>query len=55
VLDVLRQYQFQVAWPGDQEVVEALPAQGADRAFRDGVCAWCPRGGVRLMQLITTG
>ena len=45
VLDVLLQYQLQVAWSGDQEVVEALPAQGADPAFRDGVRAGCSNWG----------
>jgi hypothetical protein len=43
-----------VVWSGDQEVVEALPAQGAIQrsatAFARGA-----RGGVRMMQLITTG
>ena len=31
-----------MAWSGDQEVVEAFPAQGADEAFRDRVRAGCP-------------
>jgi hypothetical protein len=43
MLDVLAQYDVQVAWSGDQEVVEAFPAQGADEAFRDGV-----RAGARI-------
>src|SRR6478735_7998863 len=45
VLDVLAQYDVEVAWSGDQEVVEAFPAQGADEAFRDGVRAGCPDWG----------
>jgi hypothetical protein len=30
-----------MAWSGDQEVVEAFPAQGADEAFRDRVRPGC--------------
>jgi len=37
VLDVLAQHEVEVAWSGDQQVVEAFAAQGADEAFRDGV------------------
>ena len=37
VLDVLAQYEVELAWSGDQEVVEAFPAQGADEPFRDRV------------------
>ena len=32
------QYEVEVAWSGDQEVVEAFPAQGADEPFCDRVC-----------------
>ena len=35
VRDVLAQNDVEVAWSGDQEVVEAFPAQGADEPFRD--------------------
>ena len=42
VLDVLAQYDVEVAWSGDQEVVEAFPAQGADEAFRDRIRPGCP-------------
>ena len=42
VLDVLAQYDVEMAWPDDQEVVEAFPAQGADEAFRDSVRPRCP-------------
>jgi hypothetical protein len=42
VLDVLLQHQRQVAWPGDQEVVEAFAAQRADEAFGDRVGPGCP-------------
>ena len=34
-----------MAWSGDQEVVEAFPAQGADEAFRDRVRPRCPDRG----------
>jgi hypothetical protein len=37
VLDILAQDDVEVAWSGDQEVVEAFPAQGADEAFGDRV------------------
>ena len=39
------QYEVEVAWSGDQEVVEAFPAQGADEPFRDGVRPGCPDWG----------
>ena len=42
MLDVLVQYKVEVAWSGDQEVVEAFLAQGADEAFRDRVRPGCP-------------
>ena len=35
VLDVLLQHDRQVAWSGDQQVVEAFAAQRADEAFGD--------------------
>src|SRR4051794_36797842 len=41
VLDVLLQHDRQVAWSGDQQVVEAFAAQGADEAFGDRVRAPC--------------
>ena len=41
VLDILAQHDLEVAWSGDQEVVEAFPAQGADEAFRDSVHPRC--------------
>ena len=44
--DVLLQHYREVAWPGDQEVVEAFAAQGADPAFGDGIGSRC--GGGRL-------
>src|SRR4051794_35874351 len=37
VLDELAQQEAEVASTGDQEVVEAFAAQGADEAFGDGV------------------
>ena len=37
VLHILAQHDLEVAWSGDQEVVEAFTAQGADEAFRDRV------------------
>jgi hypothetical protein len=42
MLHILAQYDVEVAWSGDQEVVEAFPAQGADEAFRDRIRAGCP-------------
>jgi hypothetical protein len=36
MLHILAQYDVEVAWSDDQEVVEAFPAQGADEALRDG-------------------
>ena len=36
-LDVLAQHDLEVAWSGDQQVVETFPAQGADEPFRDRV------------------
>ena len=45
VLDVLLQHQCQVAWSGDQQVVEAFAAQGADEALGDGVRPRCPDWG----------
>ena len=37
VLDILAQHDLEVAWSGDQQVVEAFPAQCPDEAFRDRV------------------
>jgi hypothetical protein len=37
VLEVLAQDNVEVAWSGDQEVVEAFPAQCPDEPFRDRV------------------
>jgi hypothetical protein len=37
VLQVFAQHDLEVAWSGDQDVVEAFPAQGADEPFGDGV------------------
>ena len=45
MLQVLAQYDVEVAWSGDQEVVEAFPSQGADEAFGDRVRPWCPDRG----------
>src|SRR3954463_2136148 len=45
VLHILAQDDVEVAWSGDQEVVEAFPAQGADEPFRDRVRPWCPDRG----------
>jgi hypothetical protein len=44
VREVLLQHRGEVAWSGDQEVVEAFAAQGAGEAFRDGVRSWCSTG-----------
>ena len=37
VLHILAQHDVEVAWSGDQDVIEAFPAQGADEPFRDRV------------------
>jgi hypothetical protein len=37
MLQVLAQYDVEVAWSGDQEVVEAFPAQCPDEPFGDRV------------------
>ena len=37
MLHILAQYDVEVAWSGDQDVIEAFPAQGADEPFRDRV------------------
>jgi hypothetical protein len=46
VLDVLLQHDRQVAWSGDQHVVQAFAAQRADEALGDRVRARCPDWGV---------
>ena len=45
LLQVFAQHDVEVAWPGDQDVVEAFPAQGADEAFGDRVRPRCPDWG----------
>jgi hypothetical protein len=40
VLEILAQHDVEVALSGDQEVVEAFPAQGSDEAFCDRVRPW---------------
>jgi hypothetical protein len=50
VLDELAQHFGEVAGPGDQEVVQALPAQRADPALDDGVRPGA-RTGVRMMRM----
>jgi hypothetical protein len=45
VLGVLLKDQRQVAWSGDQQVVEAFAAQGADEAFGDRVSRAVPGPG----------
>jgi hypothetical protein len=42
MLRILAQYDLEMAWSCDQEVIEAFPSQGADEAFRDRVCPGCP-------------
>jgi hypothetical protein len=37
MLHILAQHCGEVAWSGDQDVVEAFAAQSADEAFRDRV------------------
>jgi hypothetical protein len=45
VLDIRAQHHFEVAWTGDQDVVEAFSAQGADEPFRDRIRPRCPGRG----------
>src|SRR3954467_12858517 len=45
LLEILAQHCCEVAWSGDQEVVEAFPSQGADEAFGDRVGPGCPDWG----------
>ncbi len=45
VLEELLQYHREVALSGDQELVEAFPAERADEAFGDRVRPWCPYRG----------
>ena len=45
VLDIFAQHDGEVAWSGDQEVVEAFPAQCPDEPFRDRVRPRRPCGG----------
>jgi hypothetical protein len=50
VLDELLQHRGQMEWSGDQEVIEALAAQGPDEAFGDRVGPRCPYR-VRMMRM----
>jgi hypothetical protein len=45
MLHILAQYDVEMAWSDDQEVVEAFPSQGADEPFRDRIRAGCPDRG----------
>jgi len=45
VLHILAQHDVEMTWPGDQEVVEAFPAQCPDEPFRDRVRPRRPCGG----------
>jgi hypothetical protein len=45
MLDVLAQHHREVARSGDQEMIEAFTAQGADEAFRDRVRSRCAAPG----------
>ena len=47
---VLAQHCGEVVWSGDQEVVEAFPAERADEAFRDRVARGA-RIGVRMIRM----
>src|SRR5918993_3421846 len=48
VLDVFLQHRREVAWSGDEEVVEAFPAHGRDPALCDGVGTRCPDRGAEV-------
>jgi hypothetical protein len=37
MLHILAQHDVEVAWSGDQKVVEAFPSQCSDEAFRNRV------------------
>jgi hypothetical protein len=50
VLDELTEYHGEVARSGDQQVIEAFAAQGADEAFGDRIRPRCPTG-VRMMAM----
>ena len=50
MLHVLAQYDVEVAWSGDQEVVETFPTWRADEPFRDRVRPRCPDR-VRMMPM----
>jgi hypothetical protein len=45
LIDILAQYCGEVALSGDQQVVEALAAEGADPAFSNGVRPGGPHRG----------
>ena len=45
MLHILAQYDVEVAWSGDQDVVEAFAAEGADEAFGNRVRPRCPDRG----------
>ena len=45
VREILPHHDREVAWSGDQELVEAFPAQCLDEAFRDRVRPGCPDRG----------
>ena len=47
MLDVLLQHRRKVAGSGDQDVVEAFAAEGADPAFGDGIRAGCSNWGAQ--------
>src|SRR3954470_22042707 len=40
LLDIIAQDDVEVAWSGDQDVVEAFSTQGADEALGDRVRPW---------------
>ena len=48
MLYILAQHDVEVVGSGEEEVVEAFPAQGADEAFRDRIRAGCS---VRMMRM----
>ncbi|MFD1530504.1 hypothetical protein [Pseudonocardia aurantiaca] len=45
MLDVFLQHRREVAWSGDENVVQAFAAQGADPAFGDRVRSRCSNWG----------
>jgi len=55
VLHILAQHDVEVACSGDQDVIEAFPAQGADEPFRDRVRPGRPGRGQGVGKVALSG